>query len=137
MAGTLQDMARNVYQLRRVKWGGPESKLKVLSEDLRPHAPRLSWPRPSIPALLTTLTLASAFGIGFTADEVLANRAWAMVPGSGCYIKGNISRNSGERIYHVPGQRYYQDTVISLRHGERWFCSEDEARKAGWRRSRV
>lgn len=53
-----------------------------------------------------------------------------------CNIKGNVSTR-GERIYHVPGQKYYDETRISASHGERWFCSEDEARAAGWRRSRV
>ena len=53
-----------------------------------------------------------------------------------CVIKGNIN-TQGERIYHVPGQKYYDDTRISASHGERWFCSEEEARAAGWRRSRV
>lgn len=52
-----------------------------------------------------------------------------------CNIKGNISRN-GVRIYHVPGQKYYAQTRISTGKGERWFCSEQEARAAGWRRSR-
>jgi hypothetical protein len=50
-----------------------------------------------------------------------------------CTIKGNISINSGERIYHVPGQEYYAATKIRSEHGERWFCSEAEARGAGWR----
>jgi endonuclease YncB( thermonuclease family) len=53
---------------------------------------------------------------------------------SACNIKGNISRK-GERVYHVPGQKYYAQTQISPGKGERWFCSEQEARSAGWRRS--
>ncbi|TIT01144.1 MAG: DUF4236 domain-containing protein [Mesorhizobium sp.] len=52
-----------------------------------------------------------------------------------CDIKGNIS-NKGVRIYHLPGQRFYDETVISPPKGERMFCSEDEARAAGWRRSK-
>ncbi|RWP69257.1 MAG: DUF4236 domain-containing protein [Mesorhizobium sp.] len=52
-----------------------------------------------------------------------------------CDIKGNIS-NKGVRIYHLPGQRFYDETVISPAKGERMFCSEDEARAAGWRRSK-
>ncbi|MCR9126714.1 MAG: thermonuclease family protein [Rhodobacteraceae bacterium] len=51
---------------------------------------------------------------------------------NGCVIKGNISA-SGERIYHRPGQRDYDRTRISRDHGERWFCSADAARAAGWR----
>ena len=50
-------------------------------------------------------------------------------------IKGNISKD-GSRIYHVPGGRYYERTRINRSKGERWFCSEAEARAAGWRRSR-
>jgi hypothetical protein len=49
-----------------------------------------------------------------------------------CAIKGNIS-SKDERIYHVPGDRYYAQTAI----GERWFCTEKEATAAGWRRSKV
>jgi endonuclease YncB( thermonuclease family) len=51
-----------------------------------------------------------------------------------CRIKGNISRRS-ERIYHVPEGQYYDKTIIDTTKGERWFCSEDDARNAGWRRS--
>lgn len=54
---------------------------------------------------------------------------------SGCDIKGNISFNSGEKIYHVPGQKYYDSTIIEPAYGERWFCTEAEARTNGWRRS--
>ena len=42
-----------------------------------------------------------------------------------CAIKGNIS-SSGERIYHVPGQRYYDKTLINGLQGERWFCTEQD-----------
>jgi hypothetical protein len=59
----------------------------------------------------------------------------AMVSAS-CRIKGNVSIDSRERIYHVPGQMFYEDTRISPEYGERWFCSEADARAAGWRRSR-
>jgi endonuclease YncB( thermonuclease family) len=50
----------------------------------------------------------------------------------GCLIKGNIS-SEGERIYHVPGGRWYDATKINESKGERWFCSEAEAIAAGWR----
>ena len=53
-----------------------------------------------------------------------------------CHIKGNISIETGERIYHVLGQKYYEPTRISPEYGERWFCSEAEARAAGWRKSK-
>lgn len=55
---------------------------------------------------------------------------------SECNIKGNIN-SSGEKIYHLPGQRYYDSTKIDTGSGERWFCSEGEALAAGWRKSKV
>ncbi|MBX9934854.1 MAG: thermonuclease family protein [Methylobacterium sp.] len=51
---------------------------------------------------------------------------------SGCNIKGNISAG-GQRIYHLPGSRDYERTRVDDRAGERLFCSEDEAKAAGWR----
>lgn len=53
-----------------------------------------------------------------------------------CNIKGNISIDTGERIYHVPGQKFYAMTRIDPDYGERWFCSEADARAAGWRKSK-
>ena len=52
-----------------------------------------------------------------------------------CAIKGNISRK-GDKIYHLPGSRDYDRTVITTGSGERMFCSEDEAKAAGWRAER-
>ena len=56
-------------------------------------------------------------------------------PAQDCSIKGNVSR-SGERIYHVPGGRFYDRTKINESAGERWFCSEEDALAAGWRRAK-
>lgn len=57
-------------------------------------------------------------------------------PGSNCLIKGNIS-SSGEKIYHLPGQQYYSKTQIDEFKDEHWFCTEEEALAAGWRKSKV
>lgn len=46
-----------------------------------------------------------------------------------CVIKGNINR-AGERIYHMPTDRYYGRT-----NAEAMFCSEAEAVAAGFRRA--
>jgi micrococcal nuclease len=51
-------------------------------------------------------------------------------------IKGNINSDD-EHIYHVPGQSFYEGTVIDESAGERWFCTESEAIEAGWRKSQV
>jgi hypothetical protein len=87
-------------------------------------------------AVPLVLLIGGAAGIGYNADNLSLAPVLAAWPGSGCDIKGNVSIDSGERIYHVPGQRYYDETVIRQAYGERWFCSEAEARRAGWRKSR-
>lgn len=48
----------------------------------------------------------------------------------GCAIKGNRSIR-GEWIYHLPGQRYYNQT-----RPEDLFCTERQAQAAGYRRSK-
>lgn len=52
-----------------------------------------------------------------------------------CDIKGNISRK-GDKIYHLPGSRSYEKTAINEASGDRMFCSEAEAKAAGWRAPR-
>ena len=49
---------------------------------------------------------------------------------SACVIKGNEGRNG--KIYHMPGQKYYNKT-----NPEVMFCSEIEAQNAGFRKSKV
>lgn len=56
-------------------------------------------------------------------------------PDPECRIKGNINAQ-GARIYHMPGQEFYERTGIRPEKGERWFCSEAQARASGWRAAR-
>lgn len=51
-----------------------------------------------------------------------------------CTIKGNIS-STKEKIYHMLGCGSYTKTVIDESIGEKWFCSEQEAISAGWRKA--
>ena len=48
-----------------------------------------------------------------------------------CRIKGNRNRR-GQWIYHLPGMPYYDQT-----RAEQTFCTEEEARAAGYRRAVV
>lgn len=52
-----------------------------------------------------------------------------------CSIKGNIDKANGGKTYHFPGCREYKATVIERDLGERWFCTEEEAVKAGFKKS--
>jgi len=49
----------------------------------------------------------------------------------GCAIKGNITENG--HIYHMPWSPWYGRVKVDPAQGERWFCSEAEAQRAGWR----
>ena len=94
--------------------------------------------------LIKQVALAGLLGAGLVTGALQASQPrtalGGLVAAAGlnpeCAIKGNVSINSGERIYHVPGQMFYADTVIDNGYGERWFCSEAEARQAGWRKAR-
>jgi len=80
--------------------------------------------------------MTAAMGIGsFVVDGDAMSTPFTAI-GNGCDIKGNVSIETGERIYHVPGQKFYDATRIRADYGERWFCTEAEARRAGWRKSR-
>ena len=56
---------------------------------------------------------------------------WSGRSSSACNIKGNRNRK-GQWIYHVPGMPYYEQT-----RAEEVFCTEAEARAAGYRRAIV
>ncbi len=67
-------------------------------------------------------------------DSARTSRPSARAASKRCNIQGNIGRG-GKRIYHMPSGHYYARTRIDTSRGERWFCSEREARAAGWRRA--
>lgn len=50
-----------------------------------------------------------------------------------CVIKGNIDRT--KKTYHVPGCTQYPFTVVEEDIGEQWFCTEGEAKAAGYTKS--
>lgn len=77
----------------------------------------------------------AAIAAPLTAPETVPETVPVIVPQQDCIIKGNISENG--RIYHLPGQAFYDRTRINTARGERWFCTEAEAQAAGWRRARA
>lgn len=120
-------MVDNVYKFRRIKHGAPARMRTRSQSSARRGAGRLIIP--------VVLLAAGGFGY-FGADLLQAASPAATLLGIGCNIKGNVSIDTGERIYHVPGQEHYSETIIRREYGERWFCSEAEARAAGWRKAR-
>lgn len=52
-----------------------------------------------------------------------------------CIIKGNISERGYGKTYLVPGCDNYNRVKIDKRKGEQYFCTEQEALQAGFRRA--
>ena len=93
--------------------------------------------RVALPSLLMAIAFVWYMGgfRNFSLQHLYATTRNVLSGGTGeCLIKGNIDA-SGKRIYHLPGGYYYDVTVIEELKGERWFCTETQARAAGWRKS--
>jgi len=56
-------------------------------------------------------------------------------PNPDCAIKGNISEKGYGKIYLLEGCPNYNRVKIDVRKGEQYFCTEKEAREAGFVRS--
>jgi len=54
---------------------------------------------------------------------------------TGCVVKGNLDKLD-KRWYHLPEMRHYNQVVVNLDKGDRWFCSQEEAVKAGFSKAR-
>ena len=61
-------------------------------------------------------------------------KACAEDPSVGCVVKGNYDKH-GHRFYHLPSFRHYSQVKVNLENGDQWFCSEEEAKKAGFQRA--
>jgi micrococcal nuclease len=59
----------------------------------------------------------------------------ASAPNATCTIKGNIADNGGDKRYFVEGCKNYTTTTVNTNAGEKYFCTEQEAQKAGWVKS--
>ena len=86
------------------------------------------------PALASRAQIRTWIQVKTAQAQLLAPRSARGAPSFSCTIKGNVNRK-GQRIYHLPGTTAYAHTRMNKGLGERWFCSEDEARAAGWRKA--
>ncbi|WP_456061864.1 sunset domain-containing protein [Aureimonas ureilytica] len=84
-------------------------------------------------ALLAVAAFGATVGAGL-AWPTLRSAASALAARQDCTIKGNLSEHGN--IYHMQGDENYAETRIDTSRGERWFCTEAEAREAGWRRAK-
>ncbi|MCT7959677.1 cold shock domain-containing protein [Laspinema sp. D1] len=100
-------------------------------------------PRTRKKGLLSTVMGMAILGtIALVSSQFRPSRSPSFSPGQvtstpqpDCRIKGNISFQTGKKLYHLPGMEDYESTVIDPGKGERWFCTESEAIAAGWSRA--
>lgn len=80
-------------------------------------APKMN-PKMIIAGLL--LALAGILGFG-------------LMGGEDCNIKGNVTNNG--KLYHTVGQPTYRQTDVNPENGDQWFCSEADAKAAGFKKA--
>ncbi|MBL7141592.1 thermonuclease family protein [Patescibacteria group bacterium] len=56
-------------------------------------------------------------------------------PNPECVIKGNISEHGYGKTYFLPGCPNYKRVKVDLEKGDRYFCTEEEAEAAGFKRA--
>jgi len=52
-----------------------------------------------------------------------------------CVIKGNVSKSGYGKVYFLPGCADYQRVKIDFTKGDMYFCTEEEAEAAGFKKS--
>jgi endonuclease YncB( thermonuclease family) len=57
---------------------------------------------------------------------------WTNTDKPSCTIKGNNPGTTGNKTYHMPGCQSYAITAVQLYLGDQWFCTEKEAKAAGY-----
>ncbi len=70
--------------------------------------------------------LAKAGKLGIWSDACRGN----LPVSEDCTIKGNT--RAGEKYYYLPDCRQYDQVLVDRAYGDAWFCTESEAKKAGF-----
>lgn len=52
-----------------------------------------------------------------------------------CAIKGNYDERKAEQWYFTPTCNFYTNVIIQKHQGDNWFCTEKEAKQAGFTKS--
>jgi micrococcal nuclease len=83
----------------------------------------------------------SRYGAGLLSAQENAQKAergiWSSLcaPKENCVIKGNYRKDLETKVYHLPDCYNYEKIVVNEQEGDVWFCSEEEAQAAGFRKA--
>ncbi len=87
---------------------------------------RSSVSNPYHQVLVDAQEVAKASKLGIWSDACRG----AMPVSEDCTIKGNT--RAGEKYYYLPTCPQYDQVLVDRAYGDAWFCSESEAKKAGF-----
>lgn len=97
---------------------------------------RMGWAKPNYDPSSRSDELKSAYKYAsdnkLGVNSGLCKKVNPTPPSKNCVIKGNIDKGTGEHFYHLPSCRHYNQIVLDLDIGEGFFCSEKEAKEAGF-----
>ena len=95
----------------------------------------------NVPAVFETMAAEAALK-GFIPTMYLTPGAgdWLCAQGciihlEGCDIKGNVAAGGGKQ-YYLTNHRYYEVIEVDINKGERWFCSEKDAIRMGFKKAK-
>ncbi len=118
-----------------------DGKVRACNASIEGVAPRRS---PTKPKAKKRGLMETAISLGIMAVIALFVREFSRshspspvtsITKPGCTIKGNISIDTGNKVYHLPGMEDYESPVIDPTQGEKGFCPESEAIANGWRKA--
>jgi micrococcal nuclease len=98
---------------------------------------KMGWAKPNYDPNSKSETLKSAYKYAsdnkLGINSSLCKKINPIPPSKNCVIKGNIDKASWDHFYHLPSCRHYNQIVLDLDLGEKFFCSEKEAQNAGFK----
>lgn len=125
--------------------GGEDLSLAMLEAGHVVAAPEGSsvYPPAEAPLLRRTENLAKAASMGIWRSDFVWPWEWRRqkettgregIVDPACVVKGKVTE-VGERLYYGPLDEAYETLTVDPGIGDRLFCSDDQARAAGWRRA--
>lgn len=130
----ITDEKRDIYGRRMgLVWTVGLTRRNLVNEEIL----RKGWARPNYDPNSKSEDLKNAYkeakenSLGIYSS--LCKKVNPVPQSKNCVIKGNIDKGTGEKFYHLPKCRHYNQIVLDLDIGEGFFCSEKEAVEAGFK----
>ena len=108
-------------------WGTPVNEIMIKDGWAKPNYD----PNSQSEKLKEAYKFAKENKLGVNSE--LCKKVNPVPPSKNCVIKGNIDKETGYKWYHLPKCPHYNQIILDLDIGEKFFCSEKEASAAGFK----